>query len=589
MKKILFCWFLFAGIFSVNAQTNYFYDSEGNEVHFKIRKDMILIKAAENVPAEDIVKNSLFTRASATHKQFVIAAIDTLKTGIENLQKDLLLKNSTYMLEYTDGTLMSPMDKIFVKCKEGQTIEQVLDQAKISHTVSFVSVFNKNHHIYLLTVSADLYNVMDIVVTLYKSGLCEFAEPSFLRLLKPANANPYYPDQWGFKNTGQHSGEAGCDINVEPAWEITKGSSNIKVAIIDEGVDLTHPDLYANLLPGYDATDAGCGGSGGGPCVDDAHGTCCAGIVAAIDNTIGVVGVASSCKIIPVRIAYSDSWGYWVTTDAEIADGLHYAWNNAGADILSNSWGGGSPSAAINTEIQDALAYGRNGKGCVIVFASGNYDTNISYPANSNSNIIAVGAISPCCERKSPTSCDGESWWGSNYGTQLDVVAPGVFVPTTDIHGSEGYSSGDYILNFNGTSSACPHVAGVAALMLSTNPSLTQVQVQQIIESTAQKVRPDLYTYSTTSDHPSGTWNNEMGYGLVDAYAAVQAAAPCSTTVNFTNQTVTTNTTVTSDCNIYVQDVTVTNGAKLTLDAAGEVTIGSHFEVELGSEFEIIK
>jgi myo-inositol-hexaphosphate 3-phosphohydrolase len=81
MKKILFFWILFAGIFSVNAQTNYFYDSKGSEVHFKTRKDMILIKAAENVPVEDIVKNSFFTKASATHKQFVIASIDTLKTA----------------------------------------------------------------------------------------------------------------------------------------------------------------------------------------------------------------------------------------------------------------------------------------------------------------------------------------------------------------------------------------------------------------------------------------------------------------------------------------------------------------------------
>jgi hypothetical protein len=147
MKKALFCWILFAGIFSVNAQTNYFYDSEGNEVHFKTRKDMILIKAAENVSVEDIVKNNLFTRASATHKQFVIAAIDTLKIGIENLQKDLLLKNSVYMLEYADGTLMSPMDKIFVKCREGQVIEQVLEQAKVSQIVRSVTLFNKNHSI----------------------------------------------------------------------------------------------------------------------------------------------------------------------------------------------------------------------------------------------------------------------------------------------------------------------------------------------------------------------------------------------------------------------------------------------------------
>jgi subtilisin family serine protease len=314
-----------------------------------------------------------------------------------------------------------------------------------------------------------------------------------------------------------------------------------------------------------------------------------------------MVGVASSCKIIPVRIAYSDPWGWWVTTDDQIADGLHYAWNTAGADILSNSWGGGSPAVVINTEIQDALSYGRNGKGCVIVFASGNDNSSVSYPANSNSNIIAVGAISPCYERKSPISCDTEIW-GSNYGQELDVVAPGILISTTDIQGTNGYnpnvpihplsggtkltndySNQDYTVWFNGTSAACPHVAGVAALVLSVNSSLTQAQVQQIIESTAQKVGG--YNYQTTSGHPNGAWNNEMVYGLVDAYAAVQAA--CATTVNFTNQTVTTDTDVVSCGDINIQDVIVANGAKLTLDASGKTVIEKNFKVQLGSRLKI--
>jgi subtilisin family serine protease len=218
-----------------------------------------------------------------------------------------------------------------------------------------------------------------------------------------------------------------------------------------------------------------------------------------------------------------------------------------------------------------------------------------SLPANLP-NVIAVGAMSPCGERRFTFSCDGESWWGSNYGGALDIVAPGVIISTTDRQSNEGYNHSanqndypnrDYIERFNGTSAAAPHVAGVAALVLSVNPSLTGQQVRDIIESTAQKVRPDLYTYSTTSGHPNGTWNNEMGYGLVDAYAAVRAA--CATpVVNFTNQNITTNTTVTNNCgDINVQNVNVQNGAKLTIDAGGEVTINGDFEVQLGSELEI--
>ena len=135
--------------------------------------------------------------------------------------------------------------------------------------------------------------------------------------------------------------------------------------------------------------------------------------------------------------------------------------------------------------------------------------------------------MSQCGQRKSPNSCDGENWWGSNYGSALDVVAPGVKIYTTDISGSKGYNSssgenGDYNTNFNGTSAACPHVAGVAALVLSANPSLSAQEVRRIIESTAQKVGN--YNYSYNSNRPNGTWNNEMGYGLVDAKAAVLKA-----------------------------------------------------------------
>jgi subtilisin family serine protease len=348
---------------------------------------------------------------------------------------------------------------------------------------------------------------------------------------------------------------------------------------------MNHPDLQNNVSnTGYDAE------TGSTPSVVRGnHGTACAGIIGAQQNNYqGITGVSPSTGIISISLNLS-----WSNTATQIADGFYWA-NSNGIDVISNSWGGYDPSTIIDDAITYVLTNGRNGKGMVVVFAAGNENnTNIRYPGNSNPAIIVVGAASPCGERKNPNSCDNEGW-GSCYGAQLDVVAPGVLIPTTDRQGNNGYNydgvSGDYSNRdythwFNGTSSACPHVAGLAALILSVNSNLTAAQVQDIISSTAQKVRTDLYTYSTTSGYPYGTWNNQMGYGLINAYAAVMAANPCVN--SYTNQTVTSNTTVVGCNDLTVQNVTVSNNAKLTLEAPGTVTINGTFEIQSGASLDV--
>lgn len=306
--------------------------------------------------------------------------------------------------------------------------------------------------------------------------------------------------QWALNNNGQRWGKSGYDVKALSAWGISQGKPDIKIAIIDSGVDLNHPDLKAKLVPGYDATGHG---SAGAPSGNEAHGTCCAGIAAGVtNNSLGIAGIARNCKIMPVRVFYKN-----MTTDAWLADGLAWAANH-NADVLSNSWGGGSASTAITTAINNAVKNGRGGKGCVVLFSSGNNNAGVSYPAYL-SNVLAIGAVSPAGERKSPDSDDGEYWWGSNYGSQLDICAPGPLCYTTDITGSAGYSTDDYFPNFNGTSSACPHAAGVAGLILSVNPDLTADQAKKVMTSNATDLGPsgfDIYT----------------GWGLVNAYKALQ-------------------------------------------------------------------
>ncbi len=343
------------------------------------------------------------------------------------------------------------------------------------------------------------------------------AEPNFIHdLPEMATPNdPLFPDQWDMQNTGQTGGTIGADMKAAAAWDISTGSSSIVVAVIDEGVDVDHPDLAANMVTGYDAVTANPTPEGvpGNANSTDGHGTCCAGIIAAVGNNgIGVTGVTWNSKIMPIRIGFGN---YWTQTDW-IIDGLTWPVDN-GADILSNSWGGGSPSTSIQNAVVYATTNGRGGLGCPVFFASGNENSTVSYPA-AYPETIAVGASSPCDERKSPSSCDGETWWGSNYGSTLDFVAPGPLTTTVDIAGSGGYSSTDYTSTFNGTSSATPHAAGAGALLLAVAPDLTHDQVRTYMRQTADD------QVGLPSEDTAG-FDIYMGYGRINCESLLLAVA----------------------------------------------------------------
>jgi len=179
-----------------------------------------------------------------------------------------------------------------------------------------------------------------------------------------------------------------------------------------------------------------------------------------------------------------------------------------------------------------------------------------------------------------------------------DIRSSGGYNPSIPLHLNAGgskisadYSNQDYTIWFNGTSAAAPHVAGIAALVFSWCPKLTQPEVRQAIEASCQKINqyhavnnPTGYVYISVGGRPNGTWNNQVGYGLVDAHAAVQTA---TCVITFTNQTVSTNRTVIGCNNLSVQNVTVSNNAKLWLDAPGNVRINGNFSVPLGSSLSI--
>lgn len=311
--------------------------------------------------------------------------------------------------------------------------------------------------------------------------------------------DPMYADQWNLRQIG--AGGTGTT-----GWDLTMGSSAVTVAILDEGVELGHPDLVGGFV--HNGINLGTMSGTGAPTGN--HGTPCAGIVAArTGNGVGVAGLAGGCRLLPI------AFSRW--TDTEVAAGIRYA-RMQGAHVISMSFGWNAWNRAIiDPAIQEAF-----NAGVVMCVATHNHNTanGITYPA-TNPLVIAVGASDQADNRKSPSSPDGEGW-GSNYGPQISVVAPGVRIPSTDRLGSNGYTTNDYTPRFNGTSAATPHVAALAALIRSRNSTLTNVQVRRIIEETAAKV--GVVPYANVSGHPNGTWNEQMGYGRIDVHAALRRA-----------------------------------------------------------------
>lgn len=370
------------------------------------------------------------------------------------------------VLIFNDGTYQVCNGELFIKLLVKTPLNRIITKYKFK---AIEDEYTENQYLVKIE-NISTQQLFSLINELGQNNQVEFAEPNFTRFLKPHTNDPFFNSQWSINNQSYLGGTADADMDVDNAWAIATGQG-VKVAIIDEGIDLTHPDLAANLLSGYDATGNNSYGAANLN-TDDSHGTNCAGIISAIaNNNIGVAGIAYNSKIIPIRIAYSNGYPIgdyrrsWICNDTWISNGINWAVNN-GADILSNSWSGGSQSSTITNAINNAVNNGRNGKGCIVLFSSGNNNSSVPYPANLSS-VIAVGATSMCDERKSPSSCDLESWWGSNYGDGLDITAPGVKIFTTDISGISGYTASDYNSDFNGTSSACPNAAGVVALILS--------------------------------------------------------------------------------------------------------------------------
>ena len=304
-------------------------------------------------------------------------------------------------------------------------------------------------------------DIKEAIAAYVESGTVEFAEPDFIVSALVTPNDPQFTSLWGLHNTGQNGGTNDADIDAPEAWNITQGSDSVIIAVIDTGVDYTHPDLAANIWTnssgkhGYDYYN-----NDDDPMDDNNHGTHCSGTIAGVGNNgTGVAGVSWRAKIMALK--FLSSAGSGSTSDA--VDCILYAVDN-GARVLSNSWGGGGYSQTLYNAIEYA-----NSHNVLFVAAAGNSasnnDATPTYPASYTcSNIISVAALDKT-DKLASFSCYG--------ATTVDIGAPGVSITSTIPNNS--YAT------YSGTSMATPHVAGVAGLVLAQNINATAAQVKQKI------------------------------------------------------------------------------------------------------------
>ena len=300
--------------------------------------------------------------------------------------------------------------------------------------------------------------------------------------------NPLFYQQWSINPNDSFYTQYGIDqdahIHAQDAM-LSYNGTGIKIAIIDDGFDASHPEISEQILTTVYVTSGTTTTSNVSHTYsDDMHGTAVAGIIGARNNSIGLKGIASNAQLILIKMpfdTYTDAIGVKAFEVAEY-------W---GADIISCSWGTGDVAPTLEAKIIDVATNGRNGKGTIILFASGNDDADIGTDEAGIKEVVAVGATSKENLRTSY----------SNYGAKLDIVAPGgesLGITTIDPLGSDGASIDEYnrfdelrggnYVSFVGTSAATPIAAGAIALLLQKNPSITRQEVFDLLASKSDKI-----------------------------------------------------------------------------------------------------
>lgn len=467
---------MIAFVVSVSAQYYYSYNNP-----IRLDKTDTAVILSGNPEVEDYLTNNPSLVVSRNNKYTIISDQNMFP-------KETVKTYPVYKTE--DGCLLGCNGQILFSPNKEENINIILHSFPIE-----ILKITKSYVLAKISVDSN-EDDLTIANAIQESGLVHYSHPNFVvnfQKLQDTISDPYFPNQFYLHSIGQiindgHETTVDADIDALAAWSITKGSPSIVIAVIDEGVTDNHPDLPSSRQ---------------------------------------------------LRLPNSN------------LSALNFAIIN-GADIISNSWSvlTSEPNyfPAIVSEINNATYNGRNGKGCVVSFAAGNtahrvYNGTgyVTFPANcSNELMITVGAsdrnnevanYSPSGDKISVVAPSHKAYQdqisGENFEIwTIDAPDSAGYNPnkeTGEVLPSFGINYLSYTGRFGGTSAACPQVSGTAALMLSINPNLSVYEIKNIIEKTAKKI--GITPYQMYGNHPNGTWNSNMGYGLLNAHKAVLSAA----------------------------------------------------------------
>ena len=499
-----------SGRTKVRAETSYTYKDKlsGKEKRFSPKADEVVATfepQATEATVIDVMSKTKMAVSQAINLQRGFAVFQTkahegdTDAAVATLTKQERIANAVPVLIDEEGlTRYFLPDELTVQFKDRVSKEDA--ERIIAGLGSQVVVEQRTPGYYTVAVP-DGKGLFETIQAFAARDEVAFAEPSeagFFDALAYVPDDPDFKKLWGLNNTGQTvegvTGTADADIDATEAWSITRGSQDVVVAVIDTGMDLDHPDLKPNLYPqggeDWDFADVG----DKSPADIDGHGTHVAGTVAAVDNVTNVIGVAPLCRLMPLRVDLTSGM------NQNRADAINYVAAQAAAHpelkfVVNCSWKMSGDHAGVRNAIVNAV-----NKNVVVVFAAGNAGNDIDvtpqYPA-VYPEVIAVAATDQKDVKAS----------FSNYGTKVDVSAPGVNIRSTYPDNTTNVLAG--------TSMASPHVAGVAALVRSRNRTLTAAQVRAIVQGNCDNI-----------DAKNPGFAGKLGKGRVNAYKALSATPP---------------------------------------------------------------